>query len=361
MKYLWVPIIPLLLIAFDAPSQPLATSSDDSQKWEQLMSRSAQVMRDDVDESIRLCDEAGAVAQQLGTNDTRPARTLVLRAQIYLWEKQNPLAEQTFKLAIASCEHAAGTNDVALIEPLSCLASLYSSGVLDPERNPQNNLVLPLYQRILFLVQHAPRRNDRDVIMWSRNLAMLYQSMRRYPEGEPLFQQAVALSEQKCPDWLPYELLNAADFYRAWGKYAAAESLALRAQGIRETALKSDDGIDARINLSVCLNHLGAIYLDWSKPDKAEAVFQRSLGMAQKNTAADSIDTLPQIEGLAAALRAGGKLDRAVPFYQSALDIIEKYSGTDSVEAGAWREKYAAFLDESKKPQDADALRKRRH
>ena len=105
MKYFPATMIVLFLIAFHAQSEPAAANGD-SQKWEQLMSRSAEIMRDDVAESIRLCDEAGTVALQFGPHDTHFSRTQVLRAQIYLWEKKNQLAEQTFKLAIASCEHA---------------------------------------------------------------------------------------------------------------------------------------------------------------------------------------------------------------------------------------------------------------
>lgn len=341
----------VLALCLGAGSPP---NTEETQKWEQLMTDTMKALRaNNVAESARLCDEAIGMAGKFGPADTRLSQSQVLRAEVYMWEKKNDLAEQTFKLAVASCEKAVGSNNVALVHPLSSLANFYYFVVVRYDQ------VVPLFQRILNIVENAPARNNRDIIMWSRNLGMVYQQTGRYAEGEPMFKRAVALAEQTDAEWLPHELLTSADFYRAWGKYDQAEALAKRALAIREMALMPAGGIDAQLDVAVCLNGLGAIYLAWAKPDKAEAAYRRSLAMIQTFMSADQADLAPPLEGLAAALRAQGKYDQAEPLYQRALAITEKNLGADNLNTAVLLEKYAGLLKDMKKPAEAKNLQER--
>jgi tetratricopeptide (TPR) repeat protein len=348
-----IPVLALALwtLCLGAVSPP---NPEETQKWEQLMTGTMKALRgNNVSESVRLCDEAIRLAGKFGPADTRLSQSQVLRAEVYMWEKRNDLAEQTFKQAIASCENAAGSNDVALVHPLSSLANFYFFVAVRYDQ------VIPLFQRILNIVENAPQRNNRDIIMWSRNLGMVYQKTGRYAEGEPLFKQAVALSEQTDAEWLPHELLTSADFYRAWGKYDQAEGQAKRALAIREQALQPAGGIDAQLDVAVCLNGLGAIYLAGGKPDKAEAADRRALNMIQTFMSPDQADLEPYLEGLAAALRAQGKYDQAEPLYQRALAITGKNLGADNLDTAALLEKYAGLLKDMKRPAEAKALLER--
>ena len=344
-------VFALLALCLGAGSSP---SPEETQKWEQLMTGTMKALRaNNVAESVRLCDEAIGLAGKFGPADTHLSQSQVLRAEVYMWEKKNDLAEQTFKLAIASCEKAAGSNDIVLVHPLSSLANYYYFVAVRYDQ------VIPLFQRILKIVENAPQRNNRDLIMWSRNLGMVYQQTGRYAEAEPLFKRAVALADQTDAEWLPHELLTAADFYRAWSKYDQAEALAKRALAIREKALSPTAGVDAQLDVAVCLNGLGAIYLAGAKPEKAEAAYHRSLAMVQTFMSADQADLTPQLEGLAAALRAQGKYDQAEPLYKQALAITEKNLGADHPNTAVLLEKYAGLLEDMKKPAEAKALRER--
>ena len=341
----------LLTLCLGAGSSP---GPEEIRQWEQLMTGTTKALRaNNVAESVRLCDEAIDLAGKFGPADTRLSQSQVLRAEVYMWQKKNDLAEQTFKLAIASCEKAAGSNAVVMVHPLSSLANFYYFVVARYDQ------VVPLFQRILNIVENAPSPNRRDIIMWSRNLGMVYQKLGRYPQGEPLFKRAVTLAEQSDAEWLPYELLTSADFYRAWGKYDQAEAQAKRALALREKALQPAAGIDAQLDVAVCLNGLGEIYLAWSKPDKAEAAYRRSLAMVQTFMSPDQADLTPHLAGLAAALRAQGKFDQAEPLYQRALAITEKNGGADSPSTAVLLEKYAGLLDEMKKSAEAQTLRQR--
>lgn len=341
----------LLVVYLGAGSAP---PTDEVQKWQQLMTGTVKALRaNNVAEAVRLSDEAVSMAGKFGPTDTRLSQSQVLRAEVYMWQKKNDLAEQTFKLAIASCEKAAGSNSLTLVHPLSSLANFYYFVAVRYDQ------VIPLFERILNLVENAPQRNNRDIIMWSRNLGMVYQQMGRYAQGEPLFKRAVSLAEQSDAEWLPHELLNSADFYRAWGKYSEAEAQAKRALAIREKALQPVGGIDAQLDVAVCLNGLGAIYLAWPKPDKAEAAYRRSLAMIQTFMSPDQADLTPHLEGLAAALCAQGKYDEAEPLYRRALTVTEKNLGANSPNTAGLLEKYAGLLKDMKKPAEAKAMQER--
>jgi tetratricopeptide (TPR) repeat protein len=338
----------LLALGLRAGSPP---TTEEAQKWEQLITDTTKALKaNNVPEAIRLCDEAMDRAGKFGPTDTRLSRSQVLRAEVYLWEKKKGLAEQTFKQAIASCEKAAGSNNVVLVHPLSSLANFYYFVAV------RYDLVVPLFQRILTLEENAPHPNQRDLIMWSRNLGMIYQQTGQYALGEPLFKKAVALAEKADAEWLPHELLTAADFYRAWGKYEQAEALASRALSIREKAMPPDAGVDAKLDVAVSLKSLGAIYLSWNKPDQAEAAFRRSLAIIQTFMSPDQSDLAPHLEGLAAALRAQGKYGQAEPLYQRALAITEKNVGANRLETAVMLEKYAGLLIDMKKTGEANGL-----
>jgi tetratricopeptide (TPR) repeat protein len=349
----------VFVIAATGWGADLPSTTEEAQKWEQLIADTPKTIKlsKNVPEAIRMCEEAIAIARNFGPTDTRLSKSLVLRAEIYLSDKKYDLAEQTFKLAISNCEKAVGPNDVALLEPLSSLANFYFLN--NYSGAPRYDQMAPLYCRILQILKDSPAKNYREIIRWSRNLGEVYQQLHRYADCEPLYQQSLALAEKTDPEWLPYELLNAADFYRTWGKYDRAEALATRALTIREQALKPGSGVDLQMDVAVCLLHLGTTYLAWSKPAQAEAVYRRSLEMVQPFLAEDQSGLIPQVLGLAAAAHAQGKWDEAQAFYQRTQDLTEKYQGADSTELAPILEKYAALLKEMKKPAEAKVLAER--
>ena len=302
------------------------------------MTDSVKALRDNrLPQAIDLCDQATRMARGFATNDTRLSRSQTLRAEIYMWEKNCDLAEKTFQLAIQSCEKAVGPNDPAMVHPLSSLANFYYFVL---QRYDQ---VIVLFERILRIVESSPAHPYRDEIMWSRNLASVYQTTGQFVRAEPLFQRAVALAMTNDPEWLPHELLTAAEFYRAWHKCDQAESLAKHALELREKALANTNNVDARLDVAVALDTLGAVYLAWPKPDQAAACYQRSLDLVQSFLSPNDADLAPRLAGLAEARHLQGKEDQASPLYRRALVIVEANAGPDSPEAAALRERFAAL------------------
>lgn len=335
-----------IAVCFCCATPSIGATAADFAQWQRLITDTTKALRaNQLPEAIHLCEKALALSATFGPTNTAYSRTMVLRAEVYLWENKKDLAEQTFKQAVACCEKAVGTNSVEVVHPLSSLANYYYFVARQYDR------VTPIFERILSIVDADPERTDRDVIMWSRNLGMIYQQTGQYAKGEPMFKRAVTLAENDA-EWLPHELLNAADFYRAWGKYDQAQTLAQRALAIREKVMVADNP-DSQLDTAVCLNGLGAIYLSWNKPDKAEAAYRRSLEIAHKFMAADEADLIPPLQGLASALQAQLQLEQAAPLYQRALIIAEKNSGPNDPQVATLLGNYAAVLKGMGKTEDA--------
>jgi tetratricopeptide (TPR) repeat protein len=317
------------------------------ERWTELTTDATKALRaNQLTKAIQLCEEALALSATFGPTNTEYSRAQVLRAQIYLWEKKYDVAEQMFQNAIASCEKAVGTNSVELEHPLASLANFYYFVV------PHLDRVAQLFERILHIVEAAPNPEHRDIIMWSRNLGKVYAEMKQYEKAEPYFKRAALICEKEDPEWMPYELLTAADFFRDWGKFDLAEVLARRSLELREKKLATG-GVDAQMEVTVSLGNLGLTYLAAHKPEKAEETFRRSLKILGTVVSPTETDLIPHLIGLADALKAEEKLPDAEKLYARAVKIAETNQVTESREFAVALEKYSDALSKLKKPDEA--------
>jgi tetratricopeptide (TPR) repeat protein len=307
-----------------------AASPQDLQSWDGLMLNSSKALKANrLEEAIGNCDHALDLARTFGAADTHLSRSQVLRGEIYMWQKRNDLAEQSFKDAVATCEKAVGASGQEMVYPLASLGNYYYYYDVHLER------VATLNERILGIVEHASVPNERDIVMWSRNLAIVYQQMGRNELAERYYDQAVARAEKSLPDWLPHELLTAADFYKVEGKWDQAEALAVRAVSIREKALAGGDNVDAKMDLVVALDESGAIDQARGKLERAEGTFRRSLSLAETFMKADQADLLPRISNLASVLAARGNYVEADALLQRAIALTKANFAPDGPEVAA--------------------------
>ncbi len=317
------------------------------ERWKELTTDATKALRaNQLPKAIQLCEESLALSAIFGPTNTEYSRAQVLRAQIYLWENKYDVAEQMFQSAVASCEKAVGTNSIELEHPLSSLANFYYFVV------PHLDRVAALFERILHIVETAPNPAHRDIIMWSRNLGKIYAEMRQYEKAEPYFKRAALICEKEDPEWMPYELLTAADFFRDWGKFELAEALAQRSLEIREKNLATG-GVDAQMELTVTLANLGSTYLAEHNPQKAEATFSRSLGILEKVVPPTESELTPHLIGLGEALQLQGKLADAEKMYARAITISETNQVTDTRDFAAALDKYSDLLHKRNKPDEA--------
>ncbi len=305
-------------------------------------------------ESIALCERAMSLAPAFGPKDTHLARSQVLRAEIYMWEKDNPSAEAMFRTAVGTCEQAVGRDHPEMVHPLVSLANFYYYVDVHYDR------VAELFTRILGIVERAPGHDVRQEILWCRNLALVYQQTREFARAEPLFLRAVTLCEKVDPAWLPHEELTAAAFYRAWNRPDRAEALASRALAQREQSLAAaPQDADAKLDLAVTLDEFTAIHLAAGQSEAAERTARRALELVESFMTREQPELVPRLAGLAAAFQARAKYDEAVPLMQRALAVAEKNLGPTNADLAPLLSQYASLLQAMKRPADAASMQAR--
>jgi tetratricopeptide (TPR) repeat protein len=204
---------------------------------------------------------------------------------------------------------------------------------------------------MLKILEYAPTKDYVEIARRARNLADVYRLQGENGNAEPLYKQALTVTEntlQPDTDLVVQYLHVLADFYNGQSKCDKAEPLAKRALVLRENKL----GLDAQLNLTACLDMLGKIYLTCHDLKQAEAAYQRSLLIIQKMAGADQPDVIPYLVNVATVLHAEGSYDQAETHYKKALSISEKNIQSDTSAVPILRH-YASLLNDMNKPQEA--------
>jgi tetratricopeptide (TPR) repeat protein len=317
--------------------------------WTQTVTAARRALKTQhVDQAVELAEAAITQARSFGPSDTHVVQAMVVRAEIYLWQKDYGHAESTFQEAIRSCEQAVGPNAPVLVHPLSSLANFYYYV------QPHYDRVAALSERILGIVDHAEPRRDEDVILWSRNLGAIYQKMGDYERAEPLFARAVALTAKVQPQWQSHEELTQAGFYRSWKKYDRAVEIARLAVERREQALRAaPENIDRKLDVAVALNELGTIELESGQLAEAEDSARRSLGFVEAIGEPNNPELGPRLSLLADVLHARAQYEEAAAVYRRLTDLTEKNLGPESQPLAEVLTRYATVLRELKRDGEA--------
>ena len=330
-----------------------AWAGEDANTWEQLTAQAVLEMKaSHNDQAKRLCTQAMEIVSPAAAGDTRLAKTQILMGEIHRWGKRFDLAEQSYKDAIVSCEKAVGPNNPDMAIPLDSLANFYYF------TQARYDLVAPLYERILNIVENEPNRDEGEVARRARNLAEVYILQKQYAKAEPVYKQALK-SAEKVNDDVPNYLLGLAGFYSQWGKCEQAEAPAKRALEIREKAARPGSGTDAQLDLAVALDGLAKVYLACGKFEQAEALYSQSLAIIEETQGRDNPDTASRLVGLGQALRGQKKYEQAEIQYMRAIFVTEKNLGENAPEAAEMLEKYAVLLNDMNKPDEAKQKLKR--
>jgi tetratricopeptide (TPR) repeat protein len=158
-------------------------------------------------------------------------------------------------------------------------------------------------------------------------LALLYKSMGRYSEAEPLLVRSLSIREQQLgadhPDTAT-SLNNLAQLYTSMGRYSEAEPLYVRSLSIREQQLGADHP-----DTATSLNDLAALYTSMGRYSEAEPLYVRSLSIREQQLGADHPDTATSLNDLAALYTSMGRYSEAEPLYVRSLSIVEQQLGAD--------------------------------
>ncbi len=352
-SFLWS-LVATLVFAAPAFAQNGPLRAPILEEWQEKMTRSMQTLKEGKPtEAIRLCDEALEIARHLGPNDSHLPRSQVQRAYIYIWEKKYDEAEKMLEAAVDTSERAFGKDSPELVHPLSMLANFYYYTKPQPER------VIALFERILNTLDHAKPRDEPQIIMWTRNLAQVHEEMKHYDVAEKMHLRALELTEKSDPQWTSHQELTIAQFYRARKRYDKAESYAQKALEWRERALKTKPtDIDAKLDVSVALDELGAVHAANQEWEKAEAECRRSLEIADTFMTPDQSDLRPRLTALGNVLRSQKKFDEAAKYFARLVSVTEKCA-PNSTDLADDMTAYAGVLRAVNKADEAKSIEAR--
>jgi tetratricopeptide (TPR) repeat protein len=151
-------------------------------------------------------------------------------------------------------------------------------------------------------------------------------------------------------------LANLAVVRRAQGDDAGAQALYERCLGIREKELGPDDP-----EVLQTLNNLAAVYGARENYAAAEPLFRRVLDSREKTLGPDDRHTAQSMNNLALLYAAQGRYDEAEPLYERSLAALEKSVGRNHPDIAKVLENYAALLAETGRAERSRELEERAH
>ncbi|MEC4869093.1 MAG: CHAT domain-containing tetratricopeptide repeat protein, partial [Jaaginema sp. PMC 1078.18] len=215
----------------------------------------------------------------------------------------------------------------------------------------------PLYQRALAISEQTLGSDHPDVAGSLNNLAGLYQNMGNYSEAEPLYQRALAILEQALGSDHPHvatSLNNLAGLYADMGNYSEAEPLLQRSLAIFEQALGSDHPL-----VATSFNNLATLYRSLGKYEEAEHLYQRSLAIYEQALGRDHPSVAGSLNNLALLYADMGKYEEAEPLYQRSLAIREQALGSDHPDVAQSLNNLALLYSNMGKYEEAEPLYQR--
>jgi tetratricopeptide (TPR) repeat protein len=157
------------------------------------------------------------------------------------------------------------------------------------------------------------------------NLADLYESQGLYKKAEPLYERALAISEQMLGPVHPYtatSLNNIANLYGSQGLYKKAQTLYEQTLAISEQMLGA-----VHPSTAISLNNLAGAYESQGMYDKAEPLYQRALFISEQTVGAMHPSTATNLNNLALVHKRQGSYRKAESLYRRALIICEQTLG----------------------------------
>jgi tetratricopeptide (TPR) repeat protein len=234
------------------------------------------------------------------------------------YRKEKELAIEYFTKAVELQKELGLEKDLAT--SINNLAALYESQGRYSEAEP-------LFLQALELTQRLLGDEHPDVATSLNNLAFLYRSQGRYSEAEPLFLQALELRQRLLGDEHPSvatSFNNLALLYHSQGRYSEAEPLFLQALELRQRLLG-----DEHPDIATSLNNLAALYSFQGRYSEAEPLFLQALELRQRLLGDEHPSVAASINNLAALYHSQGRYSKAEPLCQTALKICEKQLGVN--------------------------------
>jgi tetratricopeptide (TPR) repeat protein len=185
----------------------------------------------------------------------------------------------------------------------------------------------PLFLQALAITQKQLGPEHPDTARILNNLSVLYLTTGRYTEAEPLLIQALAIKQKQLgPEHqdTASSLNNLATLYNSTGRYTEAEPLLLQALAITQKQLGPEHPDTAN-----SLNNLAMLYLTTGRYTEAELLLIQALAIRQKQLGPEHPDTARSLNNLARLYDSTGRYTEAEPLFLQALAIWQKQLGPE--------------------------------
>jgi tetratricopeptide (TPR) repeat protein len=212
----------------------------------------------------------------------------------------------------------------------------------------------PLYQRALAITENTLGPDHAEVATIYHNLGGLEHAAGNYARGEPFARRSVEIRRKALgPDHpaVAADLAALAALLDGQKKYAEAERLYQQALAIFERVYGPE-----HYEIAVNLNNLAALYQAQGKKQEAEKLYHRALAMKEKILGTDHPDTAMTLNNLAMFYKSQKKYDQAEPLFKEALSIFEKALGPDHPHVAICLDNYAQLLRNMKRTDEVRPL-----
>ncbi len=186
-------------------------------------------------------------------------------------------------------------------------------------------LIIPLYEEMLQILEAELGPQHPDVAATLNNLAGLYESMGEYDKALPLYNKALDIYEMVLGSEhsnVATTLNDLALLCRQMGDYGKALLLYKRALDIYEKVLEPEYPF-----VATTLNNLAGLYKCMGDYEKALPLYKRALDIREKVLGPEHPFVAITLNNLAELYRQMGDYGKALSLYQRALDIREEVFG----------------------------------
>ncbi len=183
----------------------------------------------------------------------------------------------------------------------------------------------PLYQQALAMSQQLLGEQHLDTANSLNSLAELYYVQGRYSEAEPLYQQALATRQQppgRQHHDIAISLNNLAGLYQSQGRYSEAEPLYQQALAMNQQLLG-----EQRPYVAASLNNIAELYRNQGRYSEAEPLYHQALAMQQQSLGERHPNIAIGLNNLAELYRNQGQYNKAEPLYRQALTMQQQLLG----------------------------------
>ncbi|MBD2201348.1 tetratricopeptide repeat protein [Calothrix sp. FACHB-1219] len=263
------------------------------------------------------------VEQQKGSKDPSLATLYsrlgdIYRSRLDRGESQNYQKEQ--ELAIKYWRQAIDLNreldlQMDLAANLNNLAGFYRAIGRYQEAEP-------LYQQALELTQNLLGDNHPCFATSLNNLAGLYKSRGQYSKAELLYQQALELRKRLLGDHHPdvaASLNNLALLYDQQERYHEAEPLYLQSLEIRKHLLGENHP-----SIAIILNNLALLYYHQKRYGEAEPLSLQAIELDKRFLGDENSEVATDLHNLALIYRAQGRYQEAESLFLQSLEIKQR-------------------------------------